>query len=67
MDIKNHPNFTAELNLHNYNYYVLIMLQYQILILIQTQATTRFRKNVILNFYDANSPTQRVGGSITKI
>jgi DNA ligase (NAD+) len=67
MDIQNTiQNLREELNQHNYNYYVLdkpIISDYDFdLKLKQLQDL----ENKHPEYFDANSPTQRVGGAITK-
>jgi DNA ligase (NAD+) len=67
MDIQNTiQKLREELNLHNYNYYVLdnpIISDYDFdLKLKQLQDL----ENQYPEYYDDNSPTQRVGGAITK-
>jgi DNA ligase (NAD+) len=67
MDIQNTiQNLREELNQHNYNYYVLdkpIISDYDFdLKLKQLQDL----ENKYPEYFDANSPTQRVGGAITK-
>ncbi|MGO4817764.1 NAD-dependent DNA ligase LigA [Flavobacterium sp. W22_SRS_FP1] len=67
MDIQNTiQKLREELNLHNYNYYVLdnpIISDYDFdLKLKQLQDL----ENQYPEYYDDNSPTQRVGGTITK-
>jgi DNA ligase (NAD+) len=55
-----------ELNLHNYNYYVLdkpTLSDYEFDIKL---AALQDLENKHPEFFDANSPTQRVGGAITK-
>jgi DNA ligase (NAD+) len=55
-----------ELNLHNYNYYVLdnpTLSDYEFDIKL---AALQDLENKNPEFFDANSPTQRVGGAITK-
>jgi DNA ligase (NAD+) len=64
--IKTIQTLRAELNLHNYNYYVLDNATIS-----DFDFDTKLRQlqdleNAYPEFYDANSPTQRVGGSITK-
>ncbi len=67
MDIQNTiQNLREELNQHNYNYYVLdkpVISDYEFdLKLKQLQDL----ENKYPEYFDANSPTQRVGGTITK-
>jgi DNA ligase (NAD+) len=67
MDIQNTiQNLREELNQHNYNYYVLdkpIISDFEF-----DQKLKRLQdlENIHPEFFDENSPTQRVGGAITK-
>lgn len=67
MDIKNTiQTLREELNLHNYNYYVLdhpVISDYEFDIKLKQLQDL---ENKHPEFFDPNSPTQRVGGTITK-
>jgi DNA ligase (NAD+) len=67
MDIQNTiQNLREELNQHNYNYYVLdkpIISDFEF---DQKLKQLQDLENIHPEFFDENSPTQRVGGSITK-
>jgi DNA ligase (NAD+) len=67
MDIQNTiQNLREELNQHNYNYYVLdkpIISDYEFDIKLKQLQEL---ENKHPEYFDANSPTQRVGGTITK-
>jgi DNA ligase (NAD+) len=59
-------NLREELNLHNYNYYVLdnaTITDYEFDIKLKQLQDL---ENAHPEYFDANSPTQRVGGTITK-
>jgi len=59
-------NLREELNLHNYNYYVLdnaTITDYEFDIKLKQLQDL---ENANPEYFDANSPTQRVGGTITK-
>ncbi|MFA9191453.1 NAD-dependent DNA ligase LigA [Flavobacterium sp. FZUC8N2.13] len=67
MDVLNTiQNLREELNLHNYNYYVLdnaTITDYEFDIKLKQLQDL---ENAHSEYFDANSPTQRVGGTITK-
>lgn len=67
MDIKNTiQTLREELNLHNYNYYVLdhpVISDYEFDIKLKQLQDL---ENKYPEYFDPNSPTQRVGGTITK-
>lgn len=67
MDVLNTiQNLREELNLHNYNYYVLdnaTITDYEFDIKLKQLQDL---ENAHPEYFDANSPTQRVGGTITK-
>ena len=67
MDIQNTiQNLREELNQHNYNYYVLDTPTISDFEFDQKLKQLQELENKYLEFFDENSPTQRVGGSITK-
>lgn len=67
MDIQNTIlNLRQELNQHNYNYYVLDTPTISDFEFDQKLKQLQELENKYLEFFDENSPTQRVGGSITK-
>ncbi|WP_035657239.1 NAD-dependent DNA ligase LigA [Flavobacterium seoulense] len=67
MDVLNTiQNLREELNLHNYNYYVLdnaTISDYEFDVKLKQLQDL---ENANPEFFDANSPTQRVGGAVTK-
>ena len=67
MDVLNTiQNLREELNLHNYNYYVLdnaTITDYEFDIKLKQLQEL---ENTYPEYFDVNSPTQRVGGAITK-
>ncbi len=67
MDIQNTIlNLRQELNQHNYNYYVLDTPTISDFEFDQKLKQLQELENKYLEFFDENSPTQRVGGAITK-
>ena len=67
MDIQNTiQNLREELNQHNYNYYVLDQPMISDLEFDVKLKQLQDLENKNPDFFDENSPTQRVGGAITK-
>ena len=67
MDIqKTIQDLRDELNQHNHNYYVLDMPTISDFEFDQKLKHLQYLENHHPEFYDDNSPTQRVGGTITK-